>query len=166
MNQQAEPLEHATSYEETQSWRTRSQTRTQAPTLPTQTSQGSSTRSIPPSSSAHTSPSHLTTQPARTRQQSRGSSTLTSLPASTTHTRPSTENSARAAARHPVSEKPNGEHSQRSQTPVQGRAPPKLPSLREEHRYCRRCSIIKPPRTHHCRACGMVRLIFFHFMRR
>lgn len=170
-----EPLEHATSYEETRSWgggRTRSQSQPQPqtrprpqapPTLPTQTSRGSSTRSIPPSSSAHTtSPSsHLTSQPTRTRQQSRGSSTFTSLLASTTHA--STENTSRAtaaasaAARHPISEKPNGENSRRSQTSVQGRAAPKLASLREEHRYCRRCSIIKPPRTHHCRACGTVR---------
>lgn len=178
-----EPLEHATSYEETRSWgggRTRSQSQPQPqtrprpqapPTLPTQTSRGSSTRSIPPSSSAHTtSPSsHLTSQPTRTRQQSRGSSTFTSLLPSTTHT--STENTSRAtaaasaAARHPISEKPNGENSRRSQTSVQGRAAPKLASLREEHRYCRRCSIIKPPRTHHCRACGTVRpaILFVSF---
>lgn len=168
-----EPLEHATSYEETQSWGGRTQSRSQPrpqsrprpqapPTLPTQTSHGSSTRSIPPSSSAHTtSPSsHLTSQPTRTRQQSRGSSTFTSLP----HT--STENNSRAAAAaapHPISEKPNGENSHRSQTSVQGRTAPKLASLREEHRYCRRCSIIKPPRAHHCRACGTVRLRFFSF---
>ena len=171
-SQQLEPrdLEHSTSYEETQSWRTPAQPRPQrprAPTLPNQTSQGSSTRSIPPSSSAHTSPTHPTFQPTRTRQPSRGSSTLASPPPSAL---PSTENGARtgshAAPRLPVSEKPpRGENSQRAHTPPQGRAPTRLPALREEHRFCRRCSIIKPPRTHHCRACGTVRLISFRFVR-
>ena len=161
-DQELEPLEHSTSYEETQSWRTTPQPqphlpRPLAPTLPPQRSRGSSTRSIPPSSSAHTSPSHLThsSRPSRTRHQSRGSSTLNSP-------QPSTENGARAgSSRRPVSEKPRGENSRRpqreQQTPAQRRAPPRLPSLREEHRLCRRCAIVKPPRTHHCRACGTVR---------
>ena len=161
--EQLEPLEHATSYEETRSWRTQlpppppsAQRRPQASILPRQTSQGSSTRSIQPSSSTHhtSHTSHFTSQPTRPRRQSRGSSTLPPL----SSRRPSTENgTARAAAvasrHHPVSEKPRGDSSQ--QLP-QGRAPPKLPSLREEHRYCRRCAIIKPPRTHHCRSCGTV----------
>ncbi|KAI9452304.1 zf-DHHC-domain-containing protein [Lactarius psammicola] len=148
---------------------TRRLPRQPAPTLPPQMSQGSSTRSIPPSSSSLTSPSHLSSQPTRTRHQSRGSSTLnSSLPPST---QPSTENSARAGSyatsRLPPSEKPRGENSRRpqqeqQQTPAQGREPPLLPSLREEHRYCRRCAIIKPPRTHHCRACGTCVLKYDH----
>ena len=126
-SQELEPpdLEHSTSYEETQSWRAPVQPRSQrprAPTLPPQTSQGSSTHSIPPSSSACTSPSHPTFQPTWTRQPSCGSSTLASPPPSALL---STENSARAgshaASWFPVSEKPRGENSQRPQTPPQGR---------------------------------------------
>ncbi|KAH9039078.1 zf-DHHC-domain-containing protein [Lactarius pseudohatsudake] len=163
------PLEHSVSYEETQSWRAPPQpqlSRTPAPPLPLQTSQDSSTRSIPPSSSSLTSPSPHSSQPTRTRHLSRGSSTLHSQPPSTL---PSTENSARtgsyANSRLPQSEKPR-EDSQRPQrdqeTPAQGREPPSLPSLREENRYCRRCAIIKPPRTHHCRACGTCVLKYDH----
>ena len=35
-----------------------------------------------------------------------------------------------------------------------GRAPVPTPVLQPEYRYCRRCKIIKPARTHHCRQCG------------
>jgi palmitoyltransferase len=37
------------------------------------------------------------------------------------------------------------------------RQPPILPILRPEYRYCRRCELVRPPRAHHCRACGTVR---------
>jgi len=34
------------------------------------------------------------------------------------------------------------------------RIPSSYPSLKPENRYCKRCEIIKPHRTHHCRHCG------------
>jgi palmitoyltransferase len=37
------------------------------------------------------------------------------------------------------------------------RIPPNIPVLLPHHRYCQRDQILKPPRTHHCRACGTVR---------
>ena len=37
------------------------------------------------------------------------------------------------------------------------RRPPGTPVLAEEFRYCRRCNFVRPPRAHHCRACGTVR---------
>ncbi|KAH9993406.1 hypothetical protein BJV77DRAFT_1158662 [Russula vinacea] len=68
-----------------------------APALPPQISQDSSTRSIPPSSSSLTSPSHLSSRPPWPGQQSRMSSTLHSHSYSGNHShqprsaRPSTE---------------------------------------------------------------------------
>ncbi|KZV63525.1 zf-DHHC-domain-containing protein [Peniophora sp. CONT] len=43
-----------------------------------------------------------------------------------------------------------------------GRAPAPTPVLRPEYRYCKRCKIIKPARTHHCRQCGTCVLKFDH----
>ena len=37
------------------------------------------------------------------------------------------------------------------------RNPPKTPILRPNYRYCYKDGFIKPPRAHHCRACGTVR---------
>ncbi|KAI0062983.1 zf-DHHC-domain-containing protein [Artomyces pyxidatus] len=42
------------------------------------------------------------------------------------------------------------------------RQPPTLPMLRPEYRYCRRCQIVKPPRTHHCKSCGTCVMKFDH----
>lgn len=36
------------------------------------------------------------------------------------------------------------------------RCPPATPILLPEFRYCSRCKIVKPYRTHHCRSCGTV----------
>lgn len=36
------------------------------------------------------------------------------------------------------------------------RCPPATPILLPEFRYCSRCKIVKPHRTHHCRSCGTV----------
>jgi len=36
------------------------------------------------------------------------------------------------------------------------RCPPATPILLPEFRYCNRCKIVKPYRTHHCRSCGTV----------
>ena len=126
-SQELEPpdLEHSTSYEETQLWRAPVQPWSQwprAPTLPPQTSQGSSTSSILPSLSAHTSPSHPTFQPMWMHQPSCRPSMLASPPPSALL---STKNSAcagsHAASQFPVLEKPHGENSQRPQMPPQGR---------------------------------------------
>ncbi|KIY48570.1 zf-DHHC-domain-containing protein [Fistulina hepatica ATCC 64428] len=42
------------------------------------------------------------------------------------------------------------------------RIPPSVPVLRPEHRYCNKCKIVKPYRTHHCRACGTCILRYDH----
>ncbi|KAJ7305533.1 DHHC palmitoyltransferase-domain-containing protein [Mycena albidolilacea] len=42
-----------------------------------------------------------------------------------------------------------------------GRLPPPAPLL-PAHRYCTRCSIVKPYRAHHCRVCGTCILKFDH----
>ena len=43
--------------------------------------------------------------------------------------------------------------------PAFSRHPPTHPVLAPEYRYCSRDGIVKPPRTHHCRACGTVSLV-------
>ena len=51
-----------------------------------------------------------------------------------------------------------------SQMPMRyTRKPPMTPVLREEHRYCQRDSIVKPPRAHHCRMCGTVSIALYRF---
>ncbi|KAI0289309.1 DHHC palmitoyltransferase-domain-containing protein [Multifurca ochricompacta] len=165
-------LENSTSYQDIPPAQT-SQPQLPQPSasaLPSQISQGSSTRSIPPSSSSLTSPSYPSSRPSRTRQQSRGSSTLHSYTYSTTQsqgpiTQPSAENSVHAEYATfppPPVEKYPRPNSQQPQEQARGREPPALPSLREEHRFCRRCEIVKPPRTHHCRACGMCVMKYDH----
>ncbi|KZV83958.1 zf-DHHC-domain-containing protein [Exidia glandulosa HHB12029] len=42
------------------------------------------------------------------------------------------------------------------------RQPPAHPVLRTEYRYCYREGIVKPKRTHHCRACGKCVLAYDH----
>ncbi|KAI6148075.1 DHHC palmitoyltransferase-domain-containing protein [Pisolithus tinctorius] len=42
------------------------------------------------------------------------------------------------------------------------RRPPTTPILLPENRYCSRCKIVKPYRTHHCRACGTCVLRYDH----
>ncbi|KAI0043421.1 zf-DHHC-domain-containing protein [Auriscalpium vulgare] len=51
-------------------------------------------------------------------------------------------------------------HIRREGVPM--RNPPTVPILLPEHRYCRRCQIVKPPRTHHCRSCGTCVLKYDH----
>ncbi|KAG2078412.1 zf-DHHC-domain-containing protein [Suillus decipiens] len=46
--------------------------------------------------------------------------------------------------------------------PVFSRRPPITPVLVPEYRFCSRDRIIKPPRTHHCRACGTCVLKYDH----
>ena len=43
------------------------------------------------------------------------------------------------------------------------RRPQLAPVLHPEHRYCSQDEIVKPFRTHHCRACGTVRAVSFNF---
>ena len=43
------------------------------------------------------------------------------------------------------------------------RRPQLTPVLHPEHRYCSQDEIVKPFRTHHCRACGTVRAVPLHF---
>jgi palmitoyltransferase len=40
--------------------------------------------------------------------------------------------------------------------PQHSRRPPTTPVLLPEYRYCHRDELLKPPRAHHCRACGTV----------
>lgn len=47
--------------------------------------------------------------------------------------------------------------SARNKMKVPARNPPTTPILLPENRYCGRCKIVKPCRTHHCRSCGTVR---------
>ncbi|KAF8841075.1 zf-DHHC-domain-containing protein [Paxillus ammoniavirescens] len=42
------------------------------------------------------------------------------------------------------------------------RRPPTTPVLLPEYRYCSKCKIVKPPRAHHCRACGTCILKYDH----
>ncbi|KIJ41148.1 hypothetical protein M422DRAFT_256000 [Sphaerobolus stellatus SS14] len=46
--------------------------------------------------------------------------------------------------------------------PAFSRHPPTHPVLAPEYRYCSRDGIVKPPRTHHCRACGTCVLKYDH----
>lgn len=46
--------------------------------------------------------------------------------------------------------------SQNSRGDSLSRCPPTTPILLPENRYCFRCKIVKPYRTHHCRICGTV----------
>lgn len=46
--------------------------------------------------------------------------------------------------------------------PMFSRRPSTTPVLISEYRYCNRDKIIKPPRTHHCRACGTCVLKYDH----
>ena len=141
-----------------------------APALPHQISQGSSTRSIPPSSSSLTSPSNLSS--SRPGERSRVSGTLHSHSHSATNhsqprlTQPSAESSGHPD-RHttrapPLSERQRSANVSQSQPPTRNQ---KLPTRaitpqRKPHRYCETCGIVKPPRTHHCRTCDTVRRRF------
>ena len=151
-----------------------------APALPHQISQGSSTRSIPPSSSSLTSPSNLSSsRPTWAGERSRVSSTLHSPSHSTNLSQPrlmlpqpSTESSGRidtyTALPPPIAERQrsaNGSANNGPQSPSQTHSQKKLPTRAitaqtKRHRYCEMCGINKPPRTHHCRTCGMVRRHF------
>jgi ribosomal protein L40E len=138
-----------------------------APTLPPQTSQDSSTRSIPPSSSSLTSPSHPSSRPTWPGQQSHMSSTLHTHSHSANHSqqprsaRPSTESTGHTDTYTSFPPPPaERQHSTNGQLPT---TRPKLParaitSQRKPHRYCQPCGITKPPRAHHCRTCDTVRL--------
>ena len=44
--------------------------------------------------------------------------------------------------------------------PMFSRRPTTTPVLLPEYRYCSRCQIVKPSRTHHCRACGTVSYVY------
>ncbi|KAF8130173.1 DHHC palmitoyltransferase-domain-containing protein [Boletus edulis] len=46
--------------------------------------------------------------------------------------------------------------------PVFMRRPTTTPVLLPEYRYCNRCQIVKPSRTHHCRSCGTCVLKYDH----
>ena len=148
--------------------------RLMAPALPHQTSQGSSTRSIPPSSSSLTSPSNMSSRPTWPGQRSRVSSTLHSHSYSANQSqqprsaRPSTETTGQANTFTPVPPSPATER-QRSTNGTQPQLPirtPKLPARAitaqcRPHRYCQPCGINKPPRAHHCKTCDTVRLCLF-----
>jgi hypothetical protein len=132
-----------------------------APIFPSQISQGSSTRTIPPSSTSLTSPS--SSLPPRTHQLSRGSSLhhpySYSAHAHSTQSRsvlPVSENGGVHRGPYTTTSPPQSTEKERYQLPTRGRKPSSLPSLREDYRRCNRCGIVKPPRTHHCRACGKV----------
>jgi palmitoyltransferase len=142
-----------------------------APTLPPQTSQDSSTRSIPPSSSSLTSPSHPSSRPTWPGQQSHMSSTLHTHSHSANHSqqprsaRPSTESTGHTDTYTSFPPPPaERQHSTNGQLPT---TRPKLParaitSQRKPHRYCQPCGITKPPRAHHCRTCDTCVLRFDH----
>jgi palmitoyltransferase len=81
-------------------------------------------------------------------------------------TQPSAESSGRpdraTAPAPPLSERQRSANDSQSQPPTRNQ---KLPTRaitpqRKPHRYCETCVIVKPPRTHHCRTCGTVRLRF------
>jgi hypothetical protein len=139
-----------------------------APALPPQISQGSSTRSIPPSSSSLTSPSHLSSRPTPG-QRSRVSSTLHSHSHAAHQSqqrsnRPSTEGTSHANTNNSFPQPAAAERQPSTATNGQGKS--KLPARvitpqRKPHRYCQTCGIIKPPRTHHCRTCDTVRFCLF-----
>ncbi|KAI0262698.1 DHHC palmitoyltransferase-domain-containing protein [Gloeopeniophorella convolvens] len=146
-------------------------------------SRESSNRTIPPSPSSPTSPTTPSSgsfRPTRTRRPSRGSSTLHSQSHGRSYSqsqpypaRPSAEN---GAAHTHANLPPPLEHGEKRHEgngyaqpdqQAQARLPPgralsTLPVLREEHRYCKRCHIVKPPRAHHCRSCGTCVLKFDH----
>lgn len=144
-----------------------------APALPPQTSQDSSTRSIPPSSSSLTSPSHLSSRPTWPGQRSRVSSTLHSHSHVAHHSqqrsnRPSTESTRHTEAYN--SFPPPAAAETQLSTTTDSQLPgskSKLPTRaitpqRKQHRYCQPCGIIKPPRAHHCRTCDKCVLRFDH----
>jgi len=152
--------------------------RLSAPTLAHQASQGNtSTRSIPPSSSSLTSHSNPSSRPTWTGQRSRGSSTLHSNSHFTHNSQsqsrsaqPSTENGGHTD-RYPTFPPPRAERQRSSNGPQpQPQSPThKLPTRaitpqRRQRRYCDICGIVKPPRTHHCKTCGKVRLRFIRFV--
>lgn len=62
----------------------------------------------------------------------------------------------------PLPSAPNGS-SPRAQLPMMyTRKPSATPLLRPEHRYCYKDGFLKPPRAHHCRACGTCVLRYDH----
>ena len=148
-----------------------------APAMPRQVSHASSTRSIPPSPSSLTSPSNLTySRPTLSGERSRVSGMLHSHSHSTTNhsqprlTQPSAESSGHldrsTAPAPPISERQRSANGSQSQPSTRTQ---KLPTRaitpqRKPHRYCQICGIVKPPRTHHCRTCGMVRRRFGRFV--
>ena len=147
-----------------------------APALPHQISQGSSTRSIPPSSSSLTSPSNFSS--SRPGERSRVSGTLHSHSHSATNhsqprlTQPSAESSGHpdryTAPAPPISERQRSANDSQSRPPMRNQ---KLPTRaitpqRKPHRYCETCGIVKPPRTHHCRTCNTVRRPFGRLVER
>ena len=140
-----------------------------APALPHQTSQGSSTRSIPPSPSLTSPPNH-SSRPTWPGQRSRVSSTLHSHSHSANQSqqprsaRPSTETTGQANTFTPVPPSPATErqHSANGTQPQLPIRTPKLPARAitaqcRPHRYCQPCGINKPPRAHHCKTCDTVR---------
>lgn len=140
-----------------------------APVLPLQTSQASSTRSIPPSSSSLTSPYNVSARPPWPGQRSRVSSTLHSHSYSVNHSqqlrsgRPSTE-SAPASPYTPVPPSPAAERQGSTNGPTRTAKLPDraITAQLKPHRYCQPCGINKPPRAHHCKTCDTVRLCFIH----
>ncbi|KAL5498369.1 hypothetical protein ACEPAH_2511 [Sanghuangporus vaninii] len=46
--------------------------------------------------------------------------------------------------------------------PMNSRRPPTYPILLPEYRYCQKDGFVKPPRAHHCRACGTCVLMYDH----
>ncbi len=149
-----------------------------APALPAQISQDSSTRSIPPSPSSLTSPSHISSRPTWPGQQSRVSSTLHSHSYSAHHSqprsnRPSAENTGHTEAYNSFPSPAAAERQRSTNTDGQGqlqeRSKSKLPvrAITPQYkpsRYCQPCGIMKPPRAHHCRTCDTVCLRFIHLV--
>ncbi|KAI0092352.1 DHHC palmitoyltransferase-domain-containing protein [Irpex rosettiformis] len=64
---------------------------------------------------------------------------------------------------HPSSSSPPNHNPQGSGLPMRyTRSPPKTPILRPNYRYCHKEGFVKPPRAHHCRACGTCILKYDH----
>jgi palmitoyltransferase len=96
-----------------------------------------------------------------------------SMPGSTFPEKPASEGDAGAQDTPqppvPVSMPPSRQSGQNgvshdtiSPQPYNWRMPPITPVLLPEHRFCYRDTLIKPPRAHHCQACGTCVLRFDH----
>ncbi|KAI0311950.1 DHHC palmitoyltransferase-domain-containing protein [Amylostereum chailletii] len=121
----------------------------------------------PPPPRSNGEPAQRTRRPSSSSAQS---PRRPSISTSASVGRPIVEKPANGSVRSPVERRPTASTNGSLYSTGYGngplgpltRYPAPVPILRPEYRYCKRCCIVKPPRTHHCRQCGTCVMKFDH----